>query len=72
DLANVATGTGQLSLVPAADPTAAHDYAVYAIFRASDGTPAAIQLQRFDGVVASGPPFTMYRPWWTDTGAAAP
>ena len=65
DFASVDTGTGHLSLVPAGNPTAAHDYAVYAIWRAPDGTPAALQLQRFDGVIPSGPPFTMYRQWWT-------
>lgn len=61
DLANVATGTGHLSLIPLGNPTAAHDYAVYAIWRTLDGTPAAIQLQRVDGVVPSGPVFTLYR-----------
>jgi hypothetical protein len=71
DVANDTTGTGQLSLVPAANVAAAHDYAVYAIWRTPEGTPAAIQLQRFDGVVASGPPFTLYRQWWTGTAAAA-
>ena len=65
DLANAATGTGQLSLVPLGNPTAAHHYAVYAIWRAPDDTPVAIQLQRYDGVVPSGPPFTMYHQWWT-------
>ncbi len=72
DLANVTTGTGHLSLVPAADATAAHDYAVYAIWRGLDGTAAAIQLQRVDGVVPAGPPFVMYRQWWTTGAAAAP
>ena len=64
DLANAATGTGHLTLVPEGNPEAAHDYAVYAIWRAPDNTAAAIQLQRFDGVIASGPPFTLYRQWW--------
>ena len=72
DLANATTGTGHLSLVPAADATAAHDYAVYAIWRALDGTAMAIQLQRLDGVVPSGSPFVMYRQWWTTSAAAAP
>jgi len=67
DFASVATGTGHLSLIPAGNPGATHDYAVYAIWRAPDGTPAAIQLQRYDGVVPSGPPFTLYRQWWTAT-----
>jgi hypothetical protein len=65
DVASLATGTGHLSLIPAGNPEAAHDYAVYAIWRTPDGAPAAIQLQRIDGVVASGPPFTLYRQWWT-------
>lgn len=70
DLANAATGTGHLSLVPAGNPAAAHDYAVYAIWRAPDNTAAAIQLQRFDGVVPSGPLFTLYRQWWTGAPVA--
>ncbi len=65
DLANPLTGTGQLTLVPLGNPTAAHQYAVYAIWRAPDATPVAIQLQRVDGVTPSGPPFTLYRQWWT-------
>jgi hypothetical protein len=71
DLSNVATGTGHLSLVPTANPTKAHDYVVYAIWRTVDGTPSAIQLQRFDGVVPSGPLFTVYRQWWTGATATA-
>ncbi len=67
DVANPATGTAMLQLVPAGDPTATHHYVVYAIFRAPDGTPTAMQLQRVDGLVPSGPPFVMYRQWWTDT-----
>ena len=39
DFANVATGTGRLSSVPTGNPSQAHDYAVYAIWRAPDGTP---------------------------------
>lgn len=69
-LASATTGTGRLSLVPAGNPTQAHDYAVYAIWRTTDGTPSAIQLQRVDGVVPSGPLFTMYRQWWSGTAAA--
>lgn len=69
-LANLATGTGRLSLVPGANPTQAHEYVVYAIWRAPDGTASAIQLQRVDGVVPSGPLFTMYRQWWTGATAA--
>jgi hypothetical protein len=68
---NATTGTGRLSLVPAGNPTQAHDYAVYAIWRTSDGTVSAIQLQRIDGVVPSGPLFTLYRQWWTGSDAAA-
>ena len=52
-LRNPTTGTGHLSLIPTGNPTQAHDYVVYAIWRAPDGTPSAIQLQRFDGVVPS-------------------
>jgi hypothetical protein len=70
DLENVTTGTGHLDVVPAANPTQAHHYAVYAIWRGVDGTPAAIQLQRVDGVTPSGPPFTVYRQWWTGASAA--
>jgi hypothetical protein len=70
DLANIATGTGHLTLVPTGNPTQAHDYAVYAIWRTPEGTPSAIQLQRVDGVVASGPVFTVYRQWWTGATAA--
>ena len=71
NLANVATGTGRLALIPAGNPTQAHDYVVYAIWRAFDGTASAIQLQRVDGVAPSGPLFTMYRQWWTGVSAAA-
>jgi hypothetical protein len=71
-VANPITGTGRLSLIPTGNPTQTHDYAVYAIWRTPDGTPAAIQLQRIDGVVPSGPLFTMYRQWWTGTAMAAP
>lgn len=71
DFASTATGTGRLSLVPTSNPAAAHDYAVYAIWRTPDGTPAAIQLQRVDGVVPSGPVFNLYRPWWGGPTAAA-
>ncbi len=71
NLVNSITGTGHLSLIPVGNPTQTHDYAVYAIWRAPDGTPAAIQLQRIDGVVPSGPVFTMYRQWWTGTATAA-
>jgi hypothetical protein len=70
DLANPATGTGHLTLVPAGNPTQAHEYAVYAIWRTPEGTPSAIQLQRIDGVVPSGPVFTVYRQWWTGATAA--
>ncbi len=70
DLANPATGTGQLSLVPAGNAPAARDYAVYAIWRAPDNTAAAIQLQRIDGVIPTGPLFTLYRQWWTTALAA--
>lgn len=70
DLANASTGTGRLSLVPSVDPAQAHEYVVYAIWRTLEGTPTAIQLQRVDGVVPSGPVFTLYRQWWT--AAAAP
>jgi hypothetical protein len=65
DFANATTGTGRLALVPPANPARARDYVVYAIWRTLDGTPAAIQLQRVDGVVPSGPVFTLYRQWWT-------
>jgi hypothetical protein len=71
DLKNVATGTGRLSLVPGGNPTQAHDYLVYAIWRGVDGVASAIQLQRVDGVVPSGPPFTLYRQWWTGSGSTA-
>ena len=70
DLKNVTTGTGRLSLVPEGNPTQAHDYIVYAIWRTIDGTPSAIQLQRIDGLVPSGPPFVMYRQWWSGQSAA--
>lgn len=72
DLANVATGTGRLSVVPVANPGQAHHYAVYAIWRALDGTPTAMQLQRIDGVVPSGPLFTVYRQWWTGASTPSP
>lgn len=67
ELSNLATGTGRLTLVPTGNQTRAHEYAVYAIWRSPDGAPAAIQLQRFDGVVPSGPVFTLYRQWWNTT-----
>lgn len=70
ELANVATGTGRLTLVPTGNLTQAHEYAVYAIWRGTDGNPAAIQLQRIDGVVPSGPLFTVYRQWWNAAAAA--
>jgi hypothetical protein len=69
DLASTTTGTGRLSLIPGGNPSATHEYAVYAIWRTPDGTPAAVQLQRVDGVVPSGPLFTMYRQWWTADSA---
>ncbi len=72
NLVNPVSGTGRLSLIPAGNPSQAHDYTVYAIWRTPDGTPSAIQLQRIDGVVPSGPLFTMYRQWWTGTATAAP
>ena len=61
------TGTGRPARSPPGNPTQTHDYVVYAIWRTPDGTPSAIQLQRVDGVVPSGPLFTMYRQWWTGT-----
>lgn len=70
ELANAATGTGRLTLVPTGNQTQAHEYAVYAIWRATDGAPAAIQLQRFDGATPSGPLFTVYRQWWSASAAA--
>lgn len=70
-LASATTGTGRLSLVPAGNPSQAHDYAVYSIWRTPDGTASAIQLQRIDGVVPSGPLFTLYRQWWSGNEAAA-
>jgi hypothetical protein len=67
DLTNVATGTGRLTVVPEGNPTQAHAYVVLAIWRGLDGTAAAIQLERIDGITPSGPPFVLFRQWWTKT-----
>lgn len=72
ELASVAIGSGRLSLAIDPDEDPVHEYVVYAIWRTLDGTATAIQLQRVDGVVPVGPPFTMYRQWWTGSAAAAP
>ena len=70
ELDNLATGTGRLKLIPTGNETAAHEYVVYGTWRAADNSATALQLQRIDGVVPSGPPFVVYRQWWTGNTAA--